>query len=94
VEFPFAKELDFSRVYMGIGIHLTLLYKKSTGEWIQRLVLPGMLIGRTPQEEFKRTPVGALRYEDEHIQLIDADLIPAAQRAAVISNAFEMILLP
>jgi hypothetical protein len=96
-EFPFAKELDCSKIYTGIGIRLTFLYKKPTGEWIQRLMLPGMLpskASRPAKERLKLKKMGALLHADENIQLIDAERIPATQRAAVIADVFEMILLP
>jgi len=94
VEFPFARELDFSKIYMGIGIHLTFLYKNSAGEWVQRLVLPGMLSKNAKLEPFKLKQRGALRYEDANLQLVDVERIPPTQRAAFIAQAFEMILVP
>ncbi|MCL2011328.1 MAG: hypothetical protein FWG75_00860 [Cystobacterineae bacterium] len=97
VEFPFAQSFDPLKIYTGVAIRMTFLYKKSTGAWIQRLVLPGMLARKTPrqtQEKLKLTQMGAVPYADEHIQLIDVELIPAEQRAAAIANTFEMIILP
>ena len=94
MDFPFAKELDVSKIYMGIGIHLTFLYKKPTGEWVHRLILPGILSRRPPQEKFNLKRTGALRYADENIRLIDVELIPPTRRAAYIAHAFEMILVP
>jgi len=94
LEFPFAKELDVSRMYIGVGIHLSFFYKKPTGEWIGRVVVPGMLSFKAREKKFNLKEPEAFRYADEDIQLIDAELIPPARRAAFIVYTFEMILLP
>jgi len=94
VEFPFAKELDYSKLYTGIKIKLSFLYKKSTGQWLQQLVVPGILSNKTSPKKLNPPHMSALRYADENIQLIDTEMIPAANRAAVIANTFELLLLP
>jgi len=97
MEFPFSKELEPSMIYTGIGIQLTFLYKKSTGEWLQRVMVPGILSRKTArqtQEKFNLRRSGALIYADESTRIIDMELIAAPQRAAYIAHAFEMIVIP
>ncbi|MCL2258367.1 MAG: hypothetical protein FWC18_00860 [Cystobacterineae bacterium] len=97
LEFPFAQDFHFSRIYTGVSIQLTFLYKAPTGEWIQRRILPGILaqeVALPAQKKHKWVQKGALRYGDKSIQLMDMELVPAAQRAAVITHLFELIILP
>jgi len=97
VGFPFAEDFHFSKIYTGVPMSLTFLYKNAEGAWMQRVMVPGILTQETPLQMQKRlelTQMGALRHADEHIQLIDMELIPAAQRSAVITHLFDLIILP